>query len=473
MSGPTAHAVVMGGGLAGMLAAHVLARHAGSVTVVERDLLPDGPGHRRGVPQAYHAHVLWSNGARIIDELLPGTTGRLLGAGARRIGFQGDQVTLTVRGWQHRFPSTQFAVICTRPLLDWTVRDQVLSGGRVTVRQGGEVVGLCGDGRRVTGVRVRDGESGEVTTVEADLVVDATGRASGLRHWLTELGVAPPERDVVDAGIGYATRRFLAPPGATTAFPAVNVGAFHRVGEPGHFGVVYPVENDQWLVTLSCTRGGTLPADEDTFLDFARTRLGHSLVADLIGPAEPVTPVHRSHSGANRRLYPERHPGWPDGLIIVGDSLTAFNPVYGHGMSSAARCAATLDRELAAGGSTRQVQKAIGVAVDDPWILGASKDVGYVNCRIDATDPRLVGEYTEQQRRFAESIIEKSIGSPGVCEVVTDVVSLSAGPGELGSSRFLSLMHRERTYPRLTGPPLRPDELDVVGLRAYESVPTA
>ncbi|MDN3355683.1 FAD-dependent monooxygenase [Actinomadura sp. DC4] len=472
MSRPT-HAVVMGGGLAGMLTAHVLARHAGSVTVVERDVLPDGPEHRRGVPQAHHAHLLWSNGARVIDELLPGTTGRLLGAGARRIGFQGDQVTLTVRGWQHRFPPTQFAILCTRPLLDWTIRDQVLSAGRISVHQGAEVVDLCGDGGRVTGVRVRDADSGETTTVEADLVADATGRASGLRHWLSSLGVAPPEKDVVDAGIGYATRLFAAPPGATTAFPAVNVGAFHREGEPGHFGVVYPVEGDRWLVTLSCTRGGTLPAHEDEFQAFAQTRLGHPLVADLIGSAEPLTPVFRSHSGANRRLYPERHDGWPEGLIVVGDSLTAFNPVYGHGMSAAARCAAALDRELASGGTTRRMQEAIGAAVDDPWILAASKDVGYVNCRIDATDPRLIGEHTVQQRRFADSIIDKSLGSPGVCEVVTDVISLSAGPAELGSSNFLALMAREKPYPKLTGPPLRSDELDIVRLRAYESVPTA
>jgi 2-polyprenyl-6-methoxyphenol hydroxylase-like FAD-dependent oxidoreductase len=456
-----------------MLAAHVLARHAGAVTVVERDILPDGPAHRRGVPQAHHAHLLWSNGARVIDELLPGTTDRLLDAGARRIGFQGDQVTLTVRGWQHRFPPTQFAILCTRPLLDWIVRDQILAPGGIDLRQGAEAAGLCGDRGRVTGVTVRDAGRGETTTIEADLVVDATGRASGLRHWLPALGVAPPEQDVVDAGIGYATRLFTAPPGATTAFPAVNVGAPHSAGEPGHFGVVYPVEDDRWLVTLSCTRGGTLPAREDEFEAFARSRLGHPLVADLIGSTEPLTPVYRSHSGANRRLYPERHDGWPDGLLVAGDSLTAFNPVYGHGMSAAARCAAALDRELASGATARRAQAAISAAVDDPWILAASKDAGYAGCRIDATDPRLVGDHTEHQRRFADSIIDRSLVAPGVCATVTDVISLSAGQAELGSSRFLSLMHKETPHPKLTGPPLRPEELDIVGLPVYGSVPTA
>ena len=243
--------------------------------------------------------------------------------------------------------------------------------------------------------------------------------------------------------------------------------------QPAQFGVVYPVEGGRWIVTLSCTRGGALPAHEDDFQAFARSRLGHPLVADLIGLAEPVTAMFRSRSGANRRLYPERHGGWPDGLIIVGDSLTAFNPVYGHGMSAAARCAAALDRELASGGTTRQMQEAIGAVVDDPWILAASKDAGYANCRINATDPRLVGEQTEHQLRFADSIIEKSLVAPRVCAVVTDVISLSAGQAELGSSRFLSLMHSDTPYPKLPGPPLRAEELDIVRLPAYECVPIA
>ncbi|WP_026411156.1 NAD(P)/FAD-dependent oxidoreductase [Actinomadura oligospora] len=468
----SSHAVVLGGGLAGTLAAHALARHAGSVTVLERDVLPEGPGHRRGVPQARHAHLLWSNGARVIDALLPGTTDRLLAAGARRIGFQGDQVTLTVRGWQHRFEPTQFAVLCTRPLLDWIVRDQVLRTGRLHLRQGAEAVALRAGGGRITGVRVREAD-GRETDVDADLVVDATGRASGLRHWLADLDVRPPDKDVVDAGIGYATRLFAAPPGATGAFPAVNVGAPHDPDEPAHFGVVYPVEDDRWIVTLSCTRGGTLPAHEDDFEAFARARLGHPLVADLIGSVEPLTPVFHSRSGANRRLYPERHDGWPDGLLVVGDSLTAFNPVYGHGMSAAARCAAALDRELAAGADTRRIQEAIGAAVDDPWILAASKDAGYAGCRIDATDPRLVGEHTAQQMRFADAIIDKSLVAPEVCATVTGVISLSAGQAELGSSRFLSLMHREGSLPKLSGPPLRPEELDLVRLPAYRRVPSA
>ncbi|MFT2016586.1 NAD(P)/FAD-dependent oxidoreductase [Streptomyces sp. 796.1] len=460
------HGIVLGGGWAGMLAAHVLARHAETVTVVERDVLPDGPRHRKGSPQGRHVHVLWSSGARIIDALLPGVIERLLKAGARKVNFHQDLVTLTSHGWQHRFPPRQYAIMCTRPFLDWNVRDEILAGGRITVRQRTEILDLVGDGSRISGVRVRDVDSGVTETLGADLVVDASGRGSRLRHWLSALDLPPIEEDVVDAGIAYATRIYQAPPGATDGFPAINVAADHRVREPGRFGVVYPQEDGTWMVTLSCTRGAGLPTSDEEFLPYART-LRHPLVADLISSVEPLTSVAVSRVGANRRLYPERLAQWPEGLVVLGDALAAFNPIYGHGMSTAARAAAALDEQLAAGGegagTARRIQAAISASVDDPWIMAASKDVEYVGCRMNAKDPRLTGGATARQR-FSDLIADRAIRSAGVCDVVTDVISLSAPQSELASNRFLSLMHQDRLLPELTAPPLTPDELSLVQL---------
>ncbi|MEV6134218.1 FAD-dependent oxidoreductase [Streptomyces violaceusniger] len=466
------HGIVLGGGWAGMLAAHVLARHLERVTVVERDVLPDGPRHRKGSPQGRHVHVLWSSGARIVDTLLPGMIDQLLDAGARRIGFHQDLVTLTSHGWQHRFPPRQYALMCTRPFLDWKVRGRVLATGRITLRQRAEILDLVGDAKRVTGVRVRDMDTGAQETLEADLVIDASGRGSRLRHWLSALEVPPLEEDIVDAGIAYATRVYQAPPGAAAGFPAVNVAADHRLREPGRFGVVYPQEDGTWMVTLSCTRGAGLPAHDDDFLPYART-LRHPLVADLIDLAKPLTSVAVSRVGANRRLYPERLDIWPEGLLVLGDALAAFNPIYGHGMSSAARAAAALDTELQrsgpGAGATRRAQQAISATVDDPWIMAASKDVEYVNCRMSTTDPRLTSGAVARQR-FSDLIADRSIRSSAVCDVVTDVISLTAPQSELASSSFLSLMHKDRVLPELTEPPLTADELALVNLTPRSTV---
>lgn len=452
-----------------MLAAKVLARHLGSVTIVERDVLPDGPEHRKGLPQARHAHVLWSSGADIVETLLPGTNDRLIEAGARRIWFHNDLVTLTSHGWQHRFEPTAFAIICGRVLLDWVVRSRVLEDERITLLQSTEVVELLGSSERVTGVRLRDVESGELSSMEADLVIDATGRASRLKHWLAALDLPEPEADVIDAGIGYATRMFEAPPGAVEGFPAINVAADHRTQEPGRFGVVYPQEGGRWMVTLSRTRGAHLPTREEEFLPFAR-QLRHPLVADLIASVKPVTTVFGSHVGSNRRLYPERCEVWPEGLLIAGDSLAGFNPVYGHGMSAAARSVMALDGLLQEGNTaTRDLQRAISDAIDDPWIMGVSKDICYVDCRMDTTDPRLTGGATARMK-FADYISGKAIRAPGVCEVVTKVMALSVPQSELGTSRFLSLLQQDKMYPELNAPPFRPEELAIVKLDARSTV---
>jgi 2-polyprenyl-6-methoxyphenol hydroxylase-like FAD-dependent oxidoreductase len=460
------HGVVLGASWAGMLAAHVLARHLESVTVVDRDVLPDRPGHRRGLPQARHVHVLWSGGARIVDGLLPGTTDRMLAAGARKAGFVEDVVTLTSHGWQHRFPPKQYVIMCGRPLLDWAVRDQVLTNGRIDLRQRTEAVTLAGGSTRVSGVEVRSLDGGAREVLEADLVIDATGRGSGLRNWLSALGLPPVNVDIVDAGIAYSTREYVAPPGATTDFPAVNVAADHRLRKPGRFGVVYPQEGGRWMVTLSCTRGGELPTRDEDFLPYARS-LRDQLVAELISSVEPITSVFASHIGANRRLYPERLDRWPDGLLILGDSLAAFNPHYGHGLSSAARAVAVLDerlRECELGpGEAHDIQRSISETVDDPWIMAASKDIEYVNCRNHAKDPRL-NQGAAAMHRFGDLVADRSIRALAVSDVVTDVVSMNAPQSELGTSRFLSLMQQDRMLPEITEPPLRPEELVIVNL---------
>ncbi|MFH8620251.1 NAD(P)/FAD-dependent oxidoreductase [Streptomyces sp. NPDC017979] len=465
MTGPV-HAIVLGGSWAGMLAAHVLARHLETVTVVERDALPDGPHHRRGTPQARHGHILWSGGARIVEDLLPGTHDRLLAAGARRLRFHEDLVTLTSHGWQHRFPPRQYGLMCTRPLLDWTLRRQILANDRISLRQRTEAVELTGDAQRITGVRVRDTESGAYEVLAADLVVDCAGRGSRLRRWLTALGLPPVEEDVVDVGMAYASRLYRAPEGATALFPAVNVAADHRERKPGRFGVVYPQEDDQWMVTLSCTRGGELPTREEDFLPYARS-LRDPLVADLISQVEPLTPVVASHLGINRRLYPERLERWPDGLLVLGDSLAVFNPIYGHGMSSAARGAEALDRALGGSfgpGAAHRVQREISAGADDPWIMAASKDIAFVNCRNQAKDPRLTGGAAARQH-YSDMVAGRSIRSPEVCDVVTDVMAMTAPQSDLGSSEFMALMHRDKMRPDLTEPPLTQEEMDLVGLK--------
>src|SRR6516165_11024900 len=93
------HAVVVGGSLAGMLAARVLSDHFDSVTLLERDRFPETAAARKGLPQGRHAHGLLERGRRVVERFLPGLTGELVRAGAELVDFTRDFAWLAPYGW--------------------------------------------------------------------------------------------------------------------------------------------------------------------------------------------------------------------------------------------------------------------------------------------------------------------------------------------------------------------------------------
>ncbi|MFB8039494.1 FAD-dependent monooxygenase [Streptomyces sp. NPDC056004] len=463
-------AVVLGGGFAGALTSSMLVRYVDDVTVIDRDEYPHGPELRKGVPQARHCHILWSGGARIMESLLPGTTDRLIGAGAHRIGIPNGLVSYTAFGWQHRFPESEFTIACSRALLDWTVRDQALRNPRISVLDRTEALGLTGTAERVTGVRVRDSASGEERVLEADIVVDTTGRGSAMKRWLGGLGIAAPQEESVDTGMVYATRIFRAPETAGGTFPLVSVLADLRQGGPGRNAVLMPIEDDRWIVTLSGTRGGEPPADEAGFMAYARESVRHPLIGDLIAGLEPLTGVQRSRSTINRRLHYDRLPAWPAGLVVLGDAATAFNPVYGHGMSAAARSVAAFEKQIQLRdldpGLGRAVQRAVAKAVDDAWMLATSGDVNYPDVEVDSRDPRLTDD-DGTRRRDSDVMSSVATRNREVSRAAVGLMTLSTTVAEIQTPWLLAALRRGFEVPALTEPPLRPEERAVLPVLSH------
>ncbi|MFI2431899.1 FAD-dependent oxidoreductase [Streptomyces sp. NPDC018693] len=470
----TASAVVLGGSLAGLLAARALADVAGRVTVVERDALPAGPEPRRGLPQARHAHQLWSGGARALEELLPGVTDRLLGAGVRRLPITTDIVAQSPYGWYRRWSESHHMLLAGRDLLDATVRAAVLADGRVEVLERTEVLGLTGTATAVTGVRVAaagrpgaeppaDDTAGHV--LAADLVVDATGRGSRAARWLTGLGLPEPRRRTVDSGVAYASRLFRAPEAARGAFPVVNLQPDPRTGEPGRGGVLLPIEDGQWLVTLFGSRGGEPSTDTGDFARYARDELRHPVIADLIERAEPLSEVAFTRTTANRRLYYERMPAWPEGFAVVGDALCALNPIYGHGMSVAAQSALALREVVRRHGPgsprlARRVQKAVARPAATAWDLAVGMDVFYPGATESGPTlrERLLAAYVGR-------LLYTATGNGRIARRVTDVTSLERAAPVLVTPGMLLAAAVGPLRPPLEGPPLTADELKRAGLQ--------
>ncbi|MFG3213776.1 FAD-dependent monooxygenase [Streptomyces tendae] len=453
-------AVVVGAGLAGMLAAAVLA-DAGvtEVVVLDRDELPDGPRQRRGLPQGRHAHLLMTGGLRAMEEIVPGVGKRLLAAGAHEISLSSGVLARSPEGWLRRWRREGPVMLtCTRALVDWTVRAAVLEHPRVEVRRAA-AVGLTGSAGRVRGVRV-SGPDGEAD-LDADLVVDASGRGTRIVTWLERLGLSGLRTRTVDSGLVNASRVYRVPAGAER-FPLTIVQADPYVARPGRSAMVMPVEGDRWLVSCGGTRGGEPPADAEGFLRYTLD-LPDPIVGRLISGAEPLTDVHVSRSTSNVRHYLDKAPHWPEGLVVLGDALGTFNPAYGQGMSVAAFGARALGLELEraggpdAPGLARRVLRGAARPVDAAWAMAVGQDVLYPATRggRPGIADRAVTAYTRRMTRAAA-------GSFAAASAIWDVTSMRTPPTRMFHPAAVLAALTGSPLPALSGPPLTPAEREVL-----------
>ncbi|KJY45990.1 hypothetical protein VR46_11655 [Streptomyces sp. NRRL S-444] len=485
---PLPRVVVLGGGLAGTLAAAALAPHVGEI--LERDsALPQTPAPRARLPQAAHAHTLWAGGADAMEELLPGITADWLAAGAHRIPIPNGMVSFSPAGWYRRsWDPTHYLIGAGRDLIDWAVRRRVLGMPNVELRTRTKITGLAGDGARVRGVyaeqagqdgrqAAQDGQQagqdayGSPGLIEADLVVDATGRNSKSTRWLLDIGGPEVRETVVDAGVRYASRRYRAPEGTETDWPVVHVPADPREARPGLFATIIPIEDGQWHVSLSGTRGGEPSSGEELFEEFARG-VRHPLVADLLARAEPVSGVSTYARTANRRRHFER-AGLPEGFVVVGDAATSLNPVYGHGMSVAARGALALRgqaarRPFASAGFTSRAQRAMTRPAAAAWLLAVGQDRFYPGAI--GRRPNLADRLSA---RYVHRLAHTATGNAMIVERITDVVTLRKPAGILAGPAVLLAAALGPRKPLLDGPELTAREQEVLARPPLRSPHTA
>ncbi|GAA2457428.1 FAD-dependent oxidoreductase [Streptomyces macrosporus] len=377
---PTArkHAVVIGAGVAGLTAARALGDTCERVTVIERDTLPDAPAARRGVPQSRHLHVLLARGALALDELFPGFLDELTAAGASRADTQGDAHWYLDGHLVCRAPSGLIAYGASRPLVEHQIRARVAALPNVEIVGPAEVLGpvTTPDRGRVTGVRVRPRADGaEETVLDADLVVDASGRGSRAPAWLEELGHARPASTRVRADVVYVTRRFRRDPRLLDGRASAAFVPFPRLPRGG---AVLAEEHDRFAVVLTGQFGEEPPTDHAGMLAYADSLPGPD-IAEVLRAAEPLdAPVKMRYPAGVRHHY-ERLDRHLDGFLVTGDALCSFNPTYGQGMTAAAQQAIVLRGLLAEGADDlpRRFFRAASQAVDTPWLLAAGGDLRF------------------------------------------------------------------------------------------------
>jgi 2-polyprenyl-6-methoxyphenol hydroxylase-like FAD-dependent oxidoreductase len=372
------HVLIIGASISGLLAAHVLADSFGHVTVIERDTVAEQPLPRKGVPQSTHVHVLLRRGLLNLERLFPGFTDDLAQAGASEVDWTLDVSATTSAGHGPRFPSGFLVRTCSRGLVEHLVYCRLAANPKVTFLQQTIATGLkaSADRRTVTGVTLQGrgqgaGPDGSPPDLDADLVLDASGRTSHAQEWLEKLGYARPEETIINAFLGYASRVYSPPPDFNPGWKILLVRETPPFGTRG--GVIYPIEGGRWMVNVAGAGEQRPPVDEEGFLEFIRS-LSQPEFYDAVRQATPLSQIYGYQRTENRFCHFERMPDWPAGFLAMGDAVCAFNPVYGQGMSMATIEALALAEWLKGPAPELAFQKALAKAAAPAWLMATGED---------------------------------------------------------------------------------------------------
>ena len=311
------------------------------------------------------------------------------------------------------------------------------------------------NGGRVRGVVVRDVNGGGVAELDADLVVDASGRGSRAPAWLAELGYPRPAQTQVDPNVAYASRIFRIPDGFSADWKAVML--MSRPPTMPRTGYLFPIEAGQWMVSLMGAAGQHPPTDDDGFTTFVRS-LRHPIIAEAVADAEPVTPVRGHRGTSNRQWHFDRSPRWPERFVVLGDAVCAFNPIYGQGMSTAAVAADTLDaclwrqrRTRASGdldGLARAFQRQLARRIADPWMLSTGEDL-----RFPSTTGMSASTPMRLQHRYLDRVVAAATTDAAVAEVYVRILGMLDRPTRLFAPQVVAAVVRARPNAAATPPP--------------------
>lgn len=381
------HAVVIGGSFSGLFAGRVLADFFDRVTVLDRDSFPIEVEDRAGVPQARHVHGLLVRGLQEYERAFPGFERLVVEKGATFHDHTWDFAVLRPEGWQPRYRSGLKFLSASRELIESCVRELFRRLPRVELRERAAVTGIKvvrdGGHPRCVGVTLPARAGGRDGTLEADLVVDASGAVSRAPMWLEAAGVTPPRESVVDPLAGYSSRWFQGPP--PVKWPSDwwwSAGAYIRRRPDDLTEANFQLkEHGRWHLTLSGFNRRYPPTHVDDFMALLR-RLRSPIIAEMARLMEPISPVYANRAIRNRWRHYEHWKERLDCFVAIGDAFCHYNPVYAQGMTALALSATMLRACLQkyppeAPEFSRRFFAAQAQIQSDPWKLSAGVDLRF------------------------------------------------------------------------------------------------
>jgi len=334
-------AVVIGAGIGGLTAAAAVAPFFDHITVLDGDGLPENARTRKAVSQGQHLHTLLKGGELFIEALLPGTRAKFLAAGACEMKHD-ENFLICDRG--HVYPRRDIGFShlgLSRPVYEDVVRQQVKGIANVAIRDRTSVDSLIIENGSLVGLRASDGDGERIEL--ADLFVLASGRNNFHEAALMKAGLGPVPATKLAIAVHYTTGRFAKPP----RFKGESnfIICFPKPPETA-LGLLSPVENDEWVVTLGGRFDQRAPTDLAGFRDYASS-LAASDIAERVCDATLLEPLRAYRMNTATWYHYDRYADLPRRFIPLGDCISSFNPTFGQGMSVAAGHAVALRGALA------------------------------------------------------------------------------------------------------------------------------
>jgi 2-polyprenyl-6-methoxyphenol hydroxylase-like FAD-dependent oxidoreductase len=418
-------AVVVGAGIGGLAAAGALAPYFEQVDILERDRLAATAGSRSGTPQDRHPHGLLAGGLRALDRIFPGFAAGLAAAGAVPVRVARD-VQLE-RPDVGAMPKRDFGIsmLCaTRPLIELVLRRRAEAIANVMLRPAARVTGIvpAASGAGVRGIRFVNG-SGYAEILEAELVVDASGRGAPTLTLLDALGWDRPQMTEIGVDISYATVVVEIEEGATADWKLVLTlpdpprGLLHAVA--------VPTEDGRWIIVIANHSETSAIETWDAFREASR-RLITPTLANALRYAQPPDGIRHYRFPVSTWQHFERLPRLPRGVLPLADAFCRFNPIHGQGMTSAAMQARLLQEVCdGAAGDPDPIaavqagfMSEIASVLETPWTMSTSADLAFPETRGERPD-----NFAEA-RRFEAALFQAAVADPVVHRAVIEVAHL-------------------------------------------------
>lgn len=362
-------AVIIGGSITGLMVARVLSKHFADVLVFDRDRLPAQARPRSTVPQEHHVHLLLQRGQNILSRLFPGLMEDLLADGAEVVDLGRDVKCHQAGSWKVRWTAGITAHYCTRTLLEHRLRTRVATIPNVKIIDCTNATPVFEHGA-AEGVRVqRVGQSEEQTktkSIAADLVIDASGRGSGIDAMLQRAGFDRVPVEEIVTRLGYVSAVFDRP--IRTDDWKVLL-CLPRLPAEKRMAVVSPIEGQRWMVTAGAWFGQEPEPTYEELQSYLRTLPVPDLHEALQG-ATPHGPPRRYRMPGGKRRHFDRLSRWPDRFLAIGDCVCSINPLFSQGMSASALQVEAM--EDAIDQSCAEIQRRLCRAVERPWEQAAA-----------------------------------------------------------------------------------------------------